>query len=171
MRTRRLASVWTATLAASTIVLTLVTVVTIPVDAAIDAGVNEDRAHLYSGFADDEHGVDRTWAWIDGTRAEILIPRRSTSDATIVIVCQPNLPTRDTVQQVSASLNGIIIGTVTVKEGWQRVEFKAPGRAWQIGVNELTLFLSSAVSPQESGLSADTRRLSLAVDRLNVRTP
>ena len=40
-----------------------------------------------------------------------------------------------------------------------------------IGVNELTLFLSSAVSPQELGLSGDTRRLSIAVDRLMVRTP
>ena len=74
-------------------------------------------------------------------------------------------------QQLSASLNGTMIGTVTLKGGWQHVELSAPGRAWQIGVNELTLFLSSAVSPQEIGLSDDARKLSLAVDRLMVRTP
>ena len=87
------------------------------------------------------------------------------------IVCQPNLPTPDAVQQLSASLNGTVIGTVTLVAGWQHVELPAPGRAWQIGVNELTLFLSTAVSPKESGLSADARRLSIAVDRLTVRTP
>ena len=52
-----------------------------------------------------------------------------------------------------------------------RLELTAPGRTWQIGVNQLTLSLSSAVSPKELGLSEDARRLSLAVDRLMVRTP
>ncbi len=74
-------------------------------------------------------------------------------------------------QQLSASLNGTSIGTVTLKDGWQHVELTAPGRAWQFGVNELTLSLSTAASPKDSGLSEDTRRLSLAVDRLIVRTP
>jgi hypothetical protein len=64
-----------------------------------------------------------------------------------------------------------VIGTVTLVAGWQHIELPAPGRAWQIGVNELTLFLSSAVSPKELGLSEDARRLSIAVDRLTVRTP
>ena len=101
----------------------------------------------------------------------MLVPRRSRRDATIDIVCEPHLPTPGAVQQLSASLNGTVLGTVTLKEGWQHVELPAPGRVWQIGVNELTLFLSSAVSPQELGLSDDGRKLSLAVDRLMVRTP
>ena len=101
----------------------------------------------------------------------MLIPRRSRRDAVIDIVCEPHLPKPDAVQQLSASLNGTVIGTLTLKDGWQHVELPAPGRAWQIGVNELTLFLSSAVSPKELGLSDDARKLSLAVDRLTVRTP
>ena len=60
---------------------------------------------------------DVTFAWINGTRAEILIPRRSRRDATIDLVCQPHLPTPGVVQQLSASLNGTIIGTVTLKAG------------------------------------------------------
>lgn len=101
----------------------------------------------------------------------MLIARRSRRDAVIDIVCQPHLPTRDAVQQLSASLNGTVIGTMTLKDGWQQVSLAAPSRAWQIGVNELTLFLSSAVSPKDLGLSDDARKLSLAVDRLTVRTP
>jgi hypothetical protein len=143
----------------------------IPTDSSIDAGTDVGRAYLYSGFSSDERQGDVTFAWINGTRAEMLIPRRSRRDAVIDIVCEPHLPTRDAVQQLSASLNGTVIGTVTLKDGWQHVELPAPGRAWQIGVNELTLFLSSAVSPKELGLSDDARKLSLAVDRLMVRTP
>jgi hypothetical protein len=143
----------------------------VPVNASIDAGSTADRPYLYSGFSSDEREGDVTFAWINGTRANLLIPRRSRRDATIDLVCEPHLPTRDAVQRLSASLNGTIIGTVTLKDGWQHVELAAPARAWQYGVNELTLFLSSAVSPRELGLSEDARRLSLAVDRLIVRTP
>jgi hypothetical protein len=138
---------------------------------SIDVGTERARPLLYTGFSSDEREGETTFAWINGTQAEILIPRRSRTDATIVIVCEPHLPSNGAVQQVSASLNGTVIGTLNVKEGWTSIELKAPGRAWQIGVNELTLFLSSAVSPKELGLSEDARRLSLAVDRLMVRTP
>jgi hypothetical protein len=98
------------------------------------------------------------------------VPRRSRHDATIDVTVQPNLPTAGTVQQMSVALNGTVIGTAALREGWQQVSFAAPSRTWQIGVNEVTLAFSSAVSPLEAGLGADTRRLSAAIDRLNVRT-
>ena len=156
---------------ASLLVVVTAAWIVVPVNAAIDAGTGADRPSLYSGFSSNEGGGDLTFAWIEGTRAEVLIPRRSRRDATIDILCEPHLPTRDVVQRFSASLNGTVLGTVTLKEGWQHVALPAPGRAWQIGVNELTLFLSSAVSPKELGLSDDGRKLSLAVDRLTVSTP
>ena len=143
----------------------------VPADASIDVGRPPARDYLYAGFSGDERQDEITYSWINGTRAEILVPRRSRANATIDIVCQPHLPTRAAVQQLSASLNGTVLGTVTLKDGWQHIELKAPGHAWQIGVNELTLFLSSAVSPKELGLSDDQRKLSMAVDRLTVRTP
>ena len=76
-----------------------------------------DRAYLYSGFSSDERQGDVTFAWINGTRAEILVsaplpPRRRH---------RHRLPSRtcrraDAVQQLSASLNGTVIGTVTLKQ-------------------------------------------------------
>ena len=171
LRGRSVRIAWTGVLASSLAVLAVALWVMVPVNASIDAGTAADRGFLYSGFSCDERDGAITFAWVDGNRAEILIPRRSRSRAVIEIACRPNRPTRDTVQQVSAVLNGTVIGTVTLADGWQSVSFAAPERAWQIGVNELTLFLSSAVSPLESGLGGDPRRLSLAVDRLTVRTP
>ena len=165
------ARAWMAVLALSIAIAGLRVWTDIPLDPSIDAGTDAARASLYSGFSSDERQGDVTFAWINGSRGDVLIPRRSRRDAVIDIVCQPHLPTASAVQQLSASLNGTVIGTVTLKDGWQHVELAAPGRAWQIGVNELTLFLSSAVSPKELGLSDDARKLSLAVDRLMVRTP
>jgi hypothetical protein len=169
--TRRLAITWASMVAASLLIAVAAARLTTPLSAAIDAGTEPDRPYLYSGFSHDEREGEVTFAWIDGTRAELLIPRRSRRDATIDIVCEPHLPTPGAVQQLSASLNGTVIGTVMLKDGWQRVELQAAGRAWQLGVNQLTLFLSAAVSPKELGLSDDPRKLSLAVDRLIVRTP
>jgi len=71
---------------------------------------------------------------------------------------------------MSVTLNGTVLGTVTLREGWQRVSLAAPPSAWQIGVNAVDLSLSSAISPVEAGRGNDTRRLSAAIDRLNVRT-
>jgi hypothetical protein len=170
IRHGRLAWVWAGALAASLVVLVSSAWAMVPTEASIDAGTGSDRSFLYAGFANDERGTDRSYAWIEGTRAEMLVPRRSRGDATIEIAVQPNLPTRDTVQQMSVALNGTVLGTATLREGWQEVSFEAPSRAWQIGVNEVTLSLSAAISPLEAGLGADTRRLSAAIDRLNVRT-
>ena len=170
-RPRGLAPIWTAIVAASLATVAIAAWAMVPVNASLDAGTDAARPALYSGFSSDEREGDVTFAWINGTRARILIPRRSRRDAIIDLVCEPHLPTRDAVQQLSAALNGTVIGTVTLKDGWQHVELHAPGRAWQIGVNELTLFLSTAVSPSELGLSGDGRKLSLGVDRLMVRTP
>lgn len=171
VRTRSLAMMWTVVLAASLSVVATTTWFAVPVSAAIDAGTAAGRPYLYAGFSSDEREGDTTFAWINGTRGDILVTSRSRRDAVIDIVCEPHLPARDAVQQLSASLNGTVIGTVTLTGGWQHVELSAPGRAWQYGVNELTLFLSTAVSPKEAGSSDDGRRLSLAVDRLIVRRP
>jgi hypothetical protein len=171
LRTARLTPVWSGLLAALLLAVAFAAWIAIPRDPSIDAGTAAGRPALYSGFSGDERDGDVTFAWINGTRGEMLVPRRSRRDATIDLVCEPNMPAPSAVQQLSASLNGTVIGTVTLKDGWQHVTLPAPGRARQIGVNQLTLYLSTAVSPKELGLSEDMRRLSLAVDRLTVSTP
>ena len=137
---------------------------------SIDIGTGADRPYLYAGFSNDERRGDTTYAWINGTHAEVVVPRRSRTDATIDIVVEPYVPTYDSVQRMSVTLNATVLGTITLREGWQRVSLAAPLSAWQVGVNEVHLALSSAISPAEAGRGNDTRRLSAAIDRLNVRT-
>ena len=165
----RIATAWTGTLLAALAIVVAMTLVDLPRDPDIDIGTGAARPLLYSGFADDEHG-DRSFTWVDGERATILVPRRVRRDADVEIICQPNLPTATATQQMSAALNGIVLGTVALREGWQSVVLAAPARTWQIGTNVLTLTFSSAMSPREAGVSVDPRRLSAAFDRLTVRT-
>jgi hypothetical protein len=169
-RQGRLAWVWFGAAAASAVVLLSSAVAMVPNEVSIDMGKSADRPFLYAGFSNDERRADTTYAWINGTHAEVVVPRRSRTDATIDIIVEPYLPTRDTVQLMSVTLNGTVLGTVTLREGWQRVSLAAPPSAWLIGVNEVNLALSSAISPFEAGRGDDTRRLSAAIDRLNVRT-
>jgi hypothetical protein len=160
---------WGLSLASAAIVLAAVSWLEIPGDPALDIGTGAVRPYLYRGFSTNE-GDERTFAWVDGNEAELLVPRRSRGDAELVIVCQPHLPTRGSTQAMSVALNGVLLGTVGLHEGWQPATFDAPARAWIIGVNELTLSFSSATSPAETGTGDDGRKLSAAVDRLIVRT-
>jgi hypothetical protein len=168
---RGVASAWATTLAVVVFVLMATSLSDIERSPALDVGTGAARPLLYSGFAEDEGGgSDRTFAWVENGHAEVLVPRRSRADAEIDIVCEPHLPTSASTQEMSAMLNGVLLGTVPMREGWQTVSLPAPARAWLFGVNELKLSFSSAVSPRDAGVGDDTRRLSAAIDRLTVRT-
>jgi len=168
-RTRSVAGGWCASLSAAGAALLLATVIDVRADPAIDVGIGETRAFLYKGFSNDE-GASPSFAWIEGTSAEILVPRRSRAAAEVEMVIEPFLPTSASSQQLSVTLNGFLLHTATLQEGWHTIAFPAPARAWRIGVNELVLSLSQAVAPQDVRTSDDTRKLSAALDRLTVRT-
>jgi hypothetical protein len=171
LRGRGVASAWAATLVVTAFVLAAASLWDIERSPALDVGTGAVRPLLYAGFAGDEgSGSDRTFAWVENGHAEVLVPRRSRADAEIDIVCEPHLPTPGSTQEMSAVLNGVLLATVPLREGWQTVSLPAPERAWLFGVNELKLSFSSAVSPREAGVGDDTRRLSAAIDRLTVRT-
>jgi hypothetical protein len=169
LQQRRASVFWLASVAIAMFVVAGVCSSTLSGDLAIDAGTSDARPLLYTGFSGDE-GTDRTFTWIEGRQAEILLPRKSTRPAVVEIVCEPNLPTPSSTQQISVSLNGVVLGTAALREGWQTIALDAPSRAWQIGANELTLSLSNAVSPLEAGASDDARKLSAAIDLVTVRT-
>jgi hypothetical protein len=169
MTLRSAPQIWTVCLLVAALAVSAVGLTDMQRDLQIDVGTPDARTFLYAGFADDEE-AGRSFAWVDGNRAEVLLPRRSRRDAEITIECEPNLPTPTAIQQMSVTLNGAVLGTMNLREGWQTVVVPAPSRAWLIGVNELTLSFSSAVSPLSLGLSADPRKLSVAFDRIGVRT-
>jgi hypothetical protein len=169
-RARHPFGAWLGALAAASLLVLATAWAIVPGDSTLDVGTPSARPFLRSGFADDEREGERTFAWVEGRHATILVPRRSSQRATVDLECLPFLSSEGSTQQMSALLNGVPIGTAVLAGGWSRVSFTAPPPAWRIGVNELELFLSSAVSPAQSGLGADSRQLSVAVDRLTVQS-
>ncbi len=167
----RVVGPWSVTLALAGLLVVSTARATLPRAPRLNVGSPTARPYLRSGFSGDENGGDRNYAWIDGERATILLPRRSRRDATIEVVWGAFLPNPSATQEVRAALNGEPIGTASVGAGWSQASFRAPRHAWRIGVNQLDLEFSSAVSPREAGLGDDTRQLSVVVDRVWVETP
>ena len=160
---------WTPSLAGAAALLAIAAVTSIPLRAAIDVGASADRRYLYAGFSGDERASERDYAWVDGTRAKILVPSLARRDAIIEVLCDPYVTTPNGRQQLTATLNGHLLGAADIGDGWQHLTFRAPARAWMVGTNELELLMSSATSPREAGEGTDTRRLSIAIDRVDVR--
>jgi hypothetical protein len=162
---------WSQSLGLASIALIVTTLVSVPLRASIDLGQPGARPFLYAGFSGDERAGDRDYVWIDGTHAKILVPSLLRRDAVLRMTCEPYIAAPNGRQSLTAVLNGLVLGTVDLADGWQQISFNVPPRAWQIGVNELDLFLASATAPRDAGEGADARRLSLAIDRLDVTRP
>jgi hypothetical protein len=160
---------WTVTAAAATLLVVGTAAFALTESPQIDAGTASGRPFLRSGFTGDEREGDRSFAWVEGRHASILVARRTARAASIEIICQPALASASSVQQLSALLNGALVGTVVVPRGWNQISMAVPAQAWRIGVNELELLLSSSVSPSDAGAGDDRRELSLAIDRVTVR--
>ena len=182
---RRPLGAWSATLAAVVLLIVTVAWVVIPSHPSVDVGASEDRRSLRSGFGGDERDGIRTFVWVRGPRALIVFPRRSWRGAMIDIECERPPLLAGANQHVSAVLNGTRIGEAVATSGWSRILFFAPARAWQIGVNELELFVFSDISAREAASSQpreaassqpreassdDHLQPSLAIDRIDVRT-
>jgi hypothetical protein len=166
-RAERIGPMWMRTFAAAAGIVLVVAFARIPAVVSIDVGSNDARRFLYRGFSADERAQDRTFSWVNATHATLLVPARSRRDATIHVTCEPFLPPGVT-QQMSATLNGVVLGDAELRGGWQTVSLAAPPGAWQIGVNSLDLFFSNTASPRETSGGDDARQLAAAIDAVTV---
>jgi len=124
-RVPSLTQTWTATAAATAVLVAGSAAVMLPLSPLVDAGAAGARPFLRSGFTGDEREGDRTFAWVDGRHASILLLRRTARVAAIDVFCSPALAA----QQMSAVLNGALVGTVTLARGWNEVSLTPPAQA------------------------------------------
>lgn len=157
-----------ALLVAASVVVPLVLWIAAPADAAIDVGTPPARRLLVRGFSTDEREGARTFAWIDGREAELLVPRFSRAAATLAIVTAPAAVAGAPPQQVSVIVNGVPVGTRALAAGWHEMDLPVPARALTAGLNRVQLYFQSAVSPREAGTGDDPRRLSAAIDSVRL---
>jgi hypothetical protein len=137
----------------------------------IVSGDAETGRLLGSGFAMAEYDGQQRFSWIVGHDATIILPRRSAQPASIALTVQSALEDAEAPQQVTAILNGVVLGHTIVPPGWREIRFAAPRSAWWVGFNQLHLVCSSTRSPSAAGSGNDTRELALAISRVSVAPP
>jgi hypothetical protein len=154
--------------ALAALVLATLRAVTLPFPHAAAGDIAPDRP-LRAGFARDEIDGPRQFAWIVGNEARIVLPRRSTTAADIVLTAQSPFDRDHAPQRVVAILNGTVLGQTAILDGWREIRFAAPRSAWWVGFNQLQLLFSSTISPREAGAGDDRRQLALALSSIEVR--
>jgi hypothetical protein len=167
-RARMRAPVWFASLGAIVALLFCTTrAVMSPFPHAAVGEITPDRP-LRTGFAGAETDGRRSFSWVVGTKATILLPRSSASAAMVMLTAQSPFGPNDAPQRVTAILNGRMLDQRTVSAGWQEIRFPAPRPAWWVGFNVLQLEFSSTVTPREAGAGDDPRALALGISRVDV---
>jgi len=154
-------------IAVTAIALAAVRWVASPLPSVAAGEVSGDRP-FRSGFAASESDGSRTFSWIVGNEARIVLPRSSTADAEIVLVAQSPFRDNQPPQRMAAILNGTLLAEVSVPAGWQEIRVAAPHAVWWLGFNELRLQFSSTVSPRDAGNGTDPRQLALGLSRIDV---
>ena len=134
----------------------------------IDVGTSAAAPLTGGGFGKDvsSRDGDRTFVWVEGTRAVVRLPRAGWGDGDLRVVARPYVPMAGFHQRIAASLNGRPIGTVDLIDAWQEVTLHAPARDWLYGFNLLELDMSYSEHSPASDVSA--RSISIAVDRVVV---
>jgi mannosyltransferase len=125
------------------------------------------RLHYASVMVDRNAGFffDNGWAdaegsfrWATSRRATITIPRWSTHEGTISFRVQPMAHDSLPDQTMRVSLNGNLLGDVTLPRGWSEQSFAVPRKFWIAGENTLAFDFGHAVAPASLDAKASDRR-------------
>jgi hypothetical protein len=164
----RVAAPWLFSLAAiGTLVAVIVRVAASPFPSVIASDAARNR-ELRSGFSSIEYDGGRTFSWIVGHEARVVLPRSSAAAADIVLTAESPVEADQPPQRMSAMLNGVLLGEITIPAGRQQIRIAAGRGAWWIGYNELRLMFASTVVPREVGAGSDRRPLALSIAGITI---
>lgn len=138
-------------------------------ESALEFDVSES---LYTGrgWALPEVSADgTTFRWAQGLEAELAVARDHAGDSTITLRALPLSYPSAELQTLELRLNGTVLGTVVLEEGWREYRVQASPAAWRPGSNLLTLHFGRAHAPaQVIPGASDPRPLAVAFDRLQI---
>lgn len=138
----------------------------------VDVGTPEARAWLRKGWAGDEAGGGRTFAWSDGAESEVELFLAVPRDVPLTLRGEPFQSPGMPPQEVSLVLNGEEAGRITVTPSGRESRVVLPERLLRAGTNRLVLRYAWTRSPWEEtgGREGDRRRLGVAWDLLRFET-
>lgn len=132
----------------------------------IDIGA-DDTDYIGTGW----HGAERdgatTFRWVEA-HASMVLPLADAAPLWLQIQLMPFEAEGLPPQTLTVEVNGHILDTVPVADGWQRLEIATDANIWHAGVNHLTLQFGRDTRPLDVG-GADGRRLAAALEYVRIQ--
>jgi len=159
---------WVVSLAAvAALIAIIVRLVASPLPRVVPSEASRQR-ELRGGFSSIERDGGRTFSWIVGHEARIVLPRSSAAAADIVLSVESPFEASQPPQQMTAVLNGVLVGETAIPAGHRDIRIATERGAWWVGYNELRLLFASTVVPRDVGAGSDRRALALSVDSIAI---
>ena len=132
-------------------------------------GIGEkERVIFGEGWANPEGG----FRWAAAKRATVTVPRMDPVDQGITVRVLPMAHRTLPAQTLRATLNGHLLGQVTLPNGWSEQSFPAPARLWVVGANSLAFDFGHAVAPADLDPQAtDQRALAVSFASIDAGPP
>lgn len=121
----------------------------IPTPLVIDFGTPAATPYRGEGWADNEEVFAATTNWAIAPAAEIFFPVRDEGDRHLAIQMAPFSYPGMPPQQVNVMLNGELLNSHSLREGWQVIEAQLPEEYLVNGLNRLTLKFAETAQPRE----------------------
>ena len=131
-----------------------------------------ERNTILSGWSNPEQeDSGRTFRWANRNQSEMIIKTADPQDTVLRCTVAPFLTPDGQEQSLRVFVNGRLLRSLTLQEGWQTHDFPIPASFLHQGHNRFTFSYGYAQSPLEKGLSADPRTLAVAFDSIEFIHP
>ncbi|HEX7190018.1 MAG TPA: glycosyltransferase family 39 protein [Thermoanaerobaculia bacterium] len=140
-------------------------------DVILDVG-NRDDLLLGGKWGSREGGANDRFRWVIDRAVSITFPIHGARTRTITVTAMPVTHPKLGPQQMTLSLNGNVVGAVTMHGFLADYTLTAPAQLWRDGVNVLAFTFSRATTPASliPG-STDQRTLAAAIHRVIIGDP
>lgn len=128
---------------------------------------SDRRGRFLDGWSELERIEERSVRWGDGPGSELrfrLDP--TTGPYRLTFSVSPYGPTMP--QSLKVSLNGTVLETLAIEEGWQEYELTVREGLLRVEENVLSLEYGNTLRPHDLSESADTRRLAVLFDAIRL---
>jgi hypothetical protein len=124
---------------------------------------NEDLYFLSYFLGSGWSRIEKEIVWSEGKEVELKLQFQSTEGGRLFLDLMAFIPTPEFVQYLDVTADNVLIGTVAITQGNTRKKyyFDLPPRPDHSMLLKITI--AQPVSPQEAGISADPRKLGIAL--------
>ena len=130
----------------------------------LDLGDDSSRRFLGDGWSWNESSGDFSYVWGVGEASTVEFFVSRVRPIVMRFRCRPFLPPDEASQTVDLSVDAFEIATVALQPGMHEYSVEIPETAIEAGRNRIRIEYGFSASPEDLGLSSDSRPLAVAWD-------